>query len=186
MKKTLSFPEQCSSIREISVLTEVAKKITSELLEYFSSRVQTSGSDEESISLTSRLYGAVSEILLNIIFHDHLNVHGEDRIELMSHQDIDSIPQKFASNVQNALGCQSEVKLNIFKNSAGFEVTFVVELCREFPNFEEKWSKAGSDYEPTMEEILSPCGRGMMYIRNFFYQAEYNDQTKTMVFRRTI
>lgn len=167
------FPAEAQVKADVDAALKTVSALGKRLAQFLKDALATSAAD--ALNAPSELFIglACEEMCCNIVHHDHLDIHGTDRIRLLDSANTD--PEDLAlllAQIAQARGLRSWVEAEITAELLEIRVS----LVRPFPKFSEKWETAGR--EPTDEELEQPCGRGLLLVRKALPEGEIKQDEK--------
>lgn len=183
ISKQIDFPQEVSGLQAAYKVVSTTCSISCGLQERFIEALQAQ--HPELAGLQGFLGSlALHELLTNISYHDHLNLHGEERERFHENESLSNAEREhFELRVRQARGCKSLVQVHVLDSKIRVEIS----LCRDFATFEQKWLNAQETaHNPEGEASTEATGRGLVIAAGFFTEAHLDRQQQQLILEKQL
>lgn len=181
ISEQIDFPEDVSDLQAAYKVLSATCSISGSVQEYFLEALQK---HHPQFANQHGFLGtlALHELLTNVSYHDHLNLHGEERERFHEDECLSRKErQYFELRVKQARGCLSQVYVRVLASKIRVEIS----LCREFATFEQRWQSAQETaHNPEGEASTKVTGRGLVIAAGFFDEANIDRQQQQLIFEK--
>jgi len=124
----------------------------------------------------SHILEFAGELVSNLIYHDALQLHGEERKNaekyLYNKESIGRTAEEWKTLITERITAAQGKEMKITASTKSGSLVIEAFLLNEFPDFEERWENRFPDDDMDFNQVAEH-GRGLLYISMFCEDAKY-------------